>query len=150
MHKIPSVIKNIEQNDTEIKFIPSGMARILQPLEVVINKSFKDLLRKKYVEYSISINWDNAIESYNKIIDWIADIWWNDNQITSTMIKSNFRITGLANKLDKSEDYLFEGFKILREEIVLGKNKDLFNNEVSDLSIYQKMIISKCNNNIIK
>ena len=40
MHKMPSVIKNIEQYDTEVKFIPSGMTRILQPLDVVINKPF--------------------------------------------------------------------------------------------------------------
>jgi hypothetical protein len=66
MHKMPSVIKNIELNDTEFKFIPSGMTRILQPLDVAINKAFKDLIRKKYVEYSISINRDNAKVSYKK------------------------------------------------------------------------------------
>ena len=147
MHKIPSVIKNIDQYDTEIKFIPSGMTRILQPLDVVINKPFKDLLRKKYVEYSISINCDNAKVSYSKIIDWIANIWWNEDQITSTFIKSCFRIIGLANKLDQSEDYLFKEFKTLREEIVIGKDKDLFNKEVSYLS---EDVISKCNKNIIK
>lgn len=134
MHKISSVIKNKEQYDTKIKFIPSGMTSILQHLGVVINKKFKDLLRKKYIQYSISINCDNAKVSYSKIIDWIADIWWNNDQINSTLIKSSFRIIGLANKLDKSEGYLFKEFKTLREEIVLGKDKVLFNNEVSDLS----------------
>ena len=50
------------------------------------------------------------------------------------MVKSSFRITGLANKLDGSEDYLFKGFKNLREEIVVGKDKDIFNNEIDDIS----------------
>ena len=66
MYKMPSVIKNIEQYDTEVKFIPSGMTRILQPLDMVINKPFRDLIRKKYVEYSKSINRDNAKVSYKK------------------------------------------------------------------------------------
>lgn len=74
MHKMTCVFKNIEQYDTEVKFIPSGMTRILQPLDVVINKPFKDLIRKKYIKYSISINLDNAKVSYNKILDWISDI----------------------------------------------------------------------------
>ena len=49
------------------------------------------------------------------------------------MVKSSFRITGLVKKLDGSEDYLFEGFKNLREEIVVGIDKDIFNNEIDDI-----------------
>ena len=50
MHINPNVINTIEKYDTEIKFIPSGMTRILRPLNFVINKPFKEYLRRKYID----------------------------------------------------------------------------------------------------
>ena len=69
-----------------------------------------------------------------KILYYFLDVQWNDNSITSTQIKSSFTITDLDNNIDKSEDYLFIGFKTLREETMVGKDKDINNNEIEDLS----------------
>ena len=38
------------------------------------------------------------------------------------MIKNSFKITGLTNKLDVSENQLFIGFKRIREEIINGND----------------------------
>ena len=132
MHINTNVINTIEKYDTEIKFIPSGMTRILQPLDVVINKPFKEYIRRFYLDYSTSIHLDNVKIRYNTILNWISEIWWDDSLITSSMIKYSFRTTGIANKFDKSEDSLFKGFQRLREEVAIEKDKDLKNAEIDD------------------
>ena len=38
------------------------------------------------------------------------------------MIKNHFKITGLTNNLDGSENELFTGFKRIKEEIIIGND----------------------------
>ena len=64
------------------------------------------------------------------IIDWISDIWWDPNLITSSMIKYSFKVTGITNSLDKSEDYMFNVFDKIKSEIVVQKDIDE-NNEIA-------------------
>ena len=68
---------------------------------MVINKPFKEALKKLYVEYSI----ENGV-SRKKIIEMITKVWWDVNIITKEMIYKSFRITGIANSLNGEEDYL--------------------------------------------
>ena len=68
---------------------------------MVINKPFKEALKKLYVEYSI----ENGV-SRKKIIEMITKVWWDENIITKEMIYTSFRITGIANSLNGEEDYL--------------------------------------------
>ena len=56
-------------------FIPAGLTRFIQPLDVVINKPFKDALRKKYIEYCSISNNINAKISKEKMIEFIVDTW---------------------------------------------------------------------------
>ena len=37
-------------NNIDVILIPAGMTRIMQPLDISLNKSFKDLLREIYVQ----------------------------------------------------------------------------------------------------
>ena len=36
-------------------YIPKGITCVMQPLDVCVNKSFKDSLRKKYMDYCIDL-----------------------------------------------------------------------------------------------
>ena len=89
-------------------------------------------MRRKYIDYSSLKNLDKPKISYNTILNWITDIWWDDKLITSSMVKYSFRNTGISNKFYKSEDSLFQGSKKLREEVVVGKDVGLKNLEVED------------------
>ena len=91
----------------------------MQPLDVSINKPFKDALRNEYTQYCIQKGLSNADKvSRKQIIDFVYDVWYNKNIITKEMIIKSFKITGLSNKIDSSENYLFEVFKWLDERKV--------------------------------
>lgn len=46
------------------------------------------------------------------------------------MIKYSFKVTGITNSLDKSEDYMFNVFNKIKSEIVVQKDVDE-NNEIA-------------------
>ena len=94
------------------------MTRILQPLDVSINKPFKDLLKDMYIQACIKAK--KHIEKMKReiIINWIVDAWNNKNNINENIIKNSFLITGISNNEDGSEDYLFEDYEKLNESVI--------------------------------
>ena len=73
------------------------------PLMVLLKKS----LREKYINFCIENKAEQIKVSRTNIIDWICSIWNDPNIITKELIYKSFRCTGIANKLDSSEDNLF-------------------------------------------
>ena len=118
MHTNEVVIKELEKKDTEIHFIPKGMTCVLQLLDVSINKPFKAHLKNRYIKYCYD---KNSVEMVSRelLINWVAEIWWDNNLISPDIIKNSFKVTGLSNNLDRSENDLFTGFKRLEEIIVV-------------------------------
>ena len=47
VHKIPEIKKSLELTETKVMMIPGRLTRYLQPLDVSINKPFKDGIIKK-------------------------------------------------------------------------------------------------------
>ena len=47
MHSNQEVINEFERNDTDFQIKPKWMTSVFQPLDVIINKPFKDYIRKK-------------------------------------------------------------------------------------------------------
>ena len=94
------------------------MTSALKPLEVVINKRFKDYIRIRNIKYYYE---KNNLETLSRdlIINWISEVWWDNNLITPFMIQNSFKVTGLINKIDRSENDLFTGFKKIRKEIII-------------------------------
>ena len=50
MHEIDIVKDKVNDCKTKISMIPDGLSRYLHPLDVSINKPFKDELKKRYIE----------------------------------------------------------------------------------------------------
>ena len=121
-HFTENIIAKYTNDYKFMTFIPSGLTRYLQPLDVVVNKPFKEAIKKLYVEYCLEVGIENTKVSRNKIIEMIIKVWWDPSIITKDMIYNSFRCTGIANALNGSEDYLFTAWKKMSEENPLIKN----------------------------
>ena len=58
--------------------IPGGLTGYLKPLDVSINKSFKDELKKRYTKYYIVQNNTRTMLTQEDLINWIRDILYFD------------------------------------------------------------------------
>lgn len=121
-HVTDNIIAKYKNDNNFLTFIPSGLTRYLQPLDVVINKPFKEALKKLYVEYCIENEAENSPVSRKKILEMITKVWWDENIITKEMIYKSFRVTGIANSLNGEEDYLFSAWSKMQEERPLVEN----------------------------
>ena len=50
-HLTDSVKKQLRKMNTELVVIPGGMTSVLQPMDISINKPFKDRLRQQYLAW---------------------------------------------------------------------------------------------------
>ena len=69
---------------TALSVIPNGLTWILQPLDISINKVFKESLRTIYAGY-LAYN-SNIKVSKSANIEWIDELWHSDSVITNEML----------------------------------------------------------------
>ena len=74
--------------------MPPNYTSKLQPLDVGLNKPFKDRLRTLYVEYAATIDRDASFYITRQLISrWIADAW---EGIPSTAVTNTIRSIGFT------------------------------------------------------
>lgn len=106
-HIMKNVIDDVRSYNTDIAVIPSGLTSVLQPIDVGINKPFKDMMR---------IQWNNWLcdgeKTYTEgggvrapplpmISEWIINSW---NEIKIDTVVKSFKKCGISNALDGTED----------------------------------------------
>jgi hypothetical protein len=89
--------------------IPRGMTGVIRPLDVSINKPFKEAVRKHCSE-TISA-WPHphqplSAEAWRVLVVDCIDKAWND--ISSDIVSRSFLVTGLSNSLDGKEDSMID------------------------------------------
>jgi len=104
-------IKNIALNEnTDLAIIPGGLTSIVQPLDVCLNKPFKDRLREKWNiwmssgQFSYTKGGNLKKPEHGIICKWILEAW---AEIPKEMIVKSFKKCGISNAMDGSEDDLF-------------------------------------------
>ena len=77
-HKNDEIIAYMNNNNLNYLFIPAGLTSKLQPLDISVNKVFKNSYKKKYTEYVVtqSENFFNGVKkpSREDILNWINEI----------------------------------------------------------------------------
>ena len=117
-HITQNILDSFKSNNQYLSFVPAGLTRFIQPLDVVVNKPFKDSLRKVYLEYCSQLN-DNSVKiTREKMIEFICNIWCNPNVITSEMIIKSFKCTGIIYSPNQDSN-TFPAWNKMNEEIGL-------------------------------
>lgn len=110
-HRTDDVKNKLKQSGTLPAMIPGGLTKKLQPLDLCVNKLFKNTLRTQwenwmingYKEYTKSGNLKRA--SYEEICKWIGKAW---EEVPVTVIKNGFRKTSIDFYGEHSDGYEYE------------------------------------------
>ena len=125
---ISEEIKNLYlSNNKRLLFIPPGLTSVLQPLDLSINKLFKEGIRYKYAEYLIKNKDTSNKVNREDIIKWISDVWYSDKIISKISIINTFKACGISNNIYKNDDYFVTS--LIRAKALMN-NKE--SNEIID------------------
>uniref|UniRef100_K7GH49 HTH CENPB-type domain-containing protein n=1 Tax=Pelodiscus sinensis TaxID=13735 RepID=K7GH49_PELSI len=106
-HCMLSIKKRLQQDKTDLAIIPGGMTKMLQPLDVTVNKPMKDALRRKRNtwllegEHTFTAGGRMRTPTLQDVTQWIADVWL---ELDLTMIRKGFLKCSISNAKDGSED----------------------------------------------
>uniref|UniRef100_A0A147BLR1 Putative pogo transposable element n=1 Tax=Ixodes ricinus TaxID=34613 RepID=A0A147BLR1_IXORI len=108
-HLVEPVRAKLRELRTDLAVIPGGLTSVLQPLDVSLNKPFKDNVRRLYAEWMAEGQHDLTPAgkirrpSVEQLCSWIAEAW---GMIGADIIVKSFKKTGISNALDATEDHL--------------------------------------------
>ena len=111
-HYDDDLVNIFKKNNSKYILIPPRLTRYLQPLDVSINKPFKQYMHHFDIDFRIK-NQNTKKPSYNDIIEAVVNIWYDEKIITQNEIIKSFKVTGISNKLDGSENNMFIKHEIL-------------------------------------
>ena len=106
-HLSQNVKSLLKESNTNVVVIPGGMTSILQPLDVGVNKPFKDQLRQRWNkwmldgEHSITPAGRMKKPDLQLICKWILESW---EVISPATIVQSFLRCSITNSLDGTED----------------------------------------------
>ena len=91
--------------NTNLVVVPPNCTPILQPLDVCINKPFKDKIRSLWTNHITQKYKNNETKTISKkqLLDWICISW---NNIDESIIKNAFLTTGISNSIDGLQEKL--------------------------------------------
>ena len=102
-------VTRFARENTNLAVIPGGLTLLLQPLDVSLNKPFKDNVRKRWMQWmangihEFTAGGRQKKPSEELICSWISKAW---HEIPREMIIASFLKCCITNSLDGSEDNL--------------------------------------------
>ena len=112
-HLTDHVKRQLQQQNTEMAVIPGGLTSVTQPLDVCVNKPFKDKLREKWNSWMINETSSSPVGNIKRaslptVSQWVVETW---RGIKPESVSYSVKKCGISNRLDSTED------DILWEEI---------------------------------
>jgi len=106
-HLCDNVKRVLKNSCTDVAVIPGGMTSLLQPLDIGVNKPFKDNLRQYWNKWMLDGNHTFTPAGHickpdlSQICQWILDSW---NSISPDTIRRSYLKCCITNALDGTED----------------------------------------------
>jgi DDE superfamily endonuclease len=127
-HLTAQVNNALKQCNTEVEVIPAGYTSKLQPMDVGINKPFKDRLRNEYMFWMK----DNRIGKPNREIvsPWIETAW---NSISQQTFVNAFIASGFGHFVDEVVDDLSEANE---DDVADDDDDDILNDIFNDEDVF--------------
>ena len=92
----------------------------MQPLDIRVNKVFKENIYKKYNDFKLSTALEKKVILNNKI-DWVSEIWWSEETISINTIKNSFIKSGITNNINQLST---DNIELPKELLILNSIKD--------------------------
>jgi hypothetical protein len=99
----------LERKNFNLVVVLGGMTSQLQPLDVSVNKPFKDYLRKEYEAWLLSKNLpltpSGKIKraSASELAEWVSAAW---KKIAGKTVEQSFKKCRITNALDGTKNYI--------------------------------------------
>jgi len=128
--------------------LPPNATAICQPLDVAINRPFKDGMRKKLMENLVdSYTGGEIFISKNDLISWGKDVWYNS--ISNDTIKKSFLTCALGvSPVDKEQPIYWKRLRSLQSQLqdetlpsIASLTQNLFNGNVWDDSNHPSVFL---------
>ena len=103
-HLEDSVKSKFQDNGFNLAIIPDGLTSICQPLDVAINKPFKDNLRKEWHLWmagsgaGLTIGGNLKYAKLSDVCGWVKRSWDN---ISNEIIVQSFKTCNISNEINK-------------------------------------------------
>jgi len=100
-HLKPTIMTSVKGDDSFLDYIPAGCTSLVQPLDLMVSKPFKDILRTYYEEWLSKeglLEKNKTKKGYIKapsdvlIIKWVKNAW---ESIDSELIKRSFKFASI-------------------------------------------------------
>ena len=106
-HLADPVKRALRQTNTDVAVIPGGLSSILQPLDVCLNKPFKDCMRERWTtwmvkgEKSLTPAGNVKAPSSTTLTSWVLEAW---RGLPKEMVTRSFKKCGISNSIHGTED----------------------------------------------
>lgn len=113
-HICPAIKEALQKANTDLVIIPGGIMSQLQPLDVAVNKPFKDRVAKSYKEWlmkedaAMTPTGRRKKASLAEVSTWVKDAW---NDLPAAIIVYAYKKCCISNALDGREDGVIGGGK---------------------------------------
>ena len=107
VHLTEAVRQELQRRDIDVAVIPGGLTPLVQPLDVSINRPFKQKMRHSWENWmiegvpSVTPADHRRAPTKEMLVCWLVDAW---NAIPTDMIEHSFKKYGISCNLDGTED----------------------------------------------
>src|ERR1044071_9618435 len=129
-HLEESVKKKLHESRFDLAVIPSGLTSVCQPLDVTINKPFKDNLRKEWHIWmagggaGVTAAGNLRRAKLSDVCVWVKNAW---EGIPNEMIIESFKTCQISTSLDGPDDEMTDN-EDGDDDDVIGGDGDIDNN----------------------